>query len=566
MVIPIIHSSLFAFGYDDEISMITAMNKFLDITSMMEETQPLKSGERVYLDSLENGQFISVYGYPGMTWKSCNEMQKKHQTKFVDCEAVGWLDRNSFVFTLKDQSNRIITETRDEMQSEFVYDEKTDRKYVVPKNIKVSYSKIYFKYSRKVKKDGVEKNFDNEGVGWIPTELLSSELHKPFYRAAIPTPNPTPSRVTKPAPPVPTPPISAPRPVPTPNVKSDPIIVLPQQKPTVPGSKNSFQEHIKPPYPPIKSNPYISQPQSSESKVEVLPKAPVAVLKQTPPQQVEQPASVSPGGAIPIATSISNMEGYLDAVDYIVGLLKSRLGVCIKPNFAKLSQTPYKNTYNPFDKLVLPKLNALDMDFINQINQNGSQLFLNQKVLLEDIVAIDALARTMYAEMGICYKNGLHYPMAVAKIALNRTRAEGKLFSSYTNEVPHADKSDLTKVLTTPSQFNAWIPKTSVIVEGRRLETSAFKQVLCPPISGDKPFYTGSKPNINEQNVWINSLRIATEAVLFSEEFKKRTVNIQGDHYSSGLKQKKWHGMTKRYPSIEGRKFSNEACMQIWMK
>lgn len=538
LIIPIICCSIFVFGEEDDISMINAMDKLLDVTSVMREEKKLIPDKRFYLDSLESGQIITIYENPGLTWKRCNENEKKHNTKYVDCEPIGWLDRNSFVYTLKDDSNRVITKALKETQPEYVYDEETQRSYAIPKEKNVSYSKIYFRYVRKIKKDGAEKVYKNEGIGWIPTEYLSPELHKPFYKSGVLDP----SLTNKP-------------------------IVEPKQKPSIIDSNKPVINT----YPPVKV-----KPSRNKDKPTVVPSKPAQPPVVVPPlpedrgSQMTQDTPPAPSvGSTPRTSDISTMANYLDAVEYIVGLLKPRLGVCIKPNFKDLNSPNYKNNYNPFDRLVLPNLNALDTTFVDHINSNSNQLFLKSKVLLEDVVAIDALARTMYAEMGICYRHGLHYPMAVARIALNRTFAEPKTFKNYTSEVPHApDKSPLSKILTTPSQFNAWIPKEMVRIEGRDQKTTAFKQVLCPPVSGDKEFYTGSAPKTQDQEIWMNSLRIATEAVLFSEDFMLRTRNIEGDHYTSGLVATRWHGMRKVVPAptIEGRKISLEQCMQVWVK
>lgn len=539
LIIPIIYSSVFVFGDDDEISMFQSMAAFFKAKSIMEgDKQPIPAN-RAYLDILESGQIISVYDYP-VTWKTCNEMQKK-DNKYRGCDAIGWLDRNSFVFTLRNESeNDVITITKKETVLEYAYDEETQRKYVVPKQRNVSYSRIYFKYFRKIKVDGVDKVFEKEGIGWIPTEYLSSEIHNPLYKSGNLAPN----------------------------VTSKPI-VEPKQKPDI--NSNTSLININPPA-KVKPKRKPKDRTTIDPSKPTLSTAGKLIPREDESSQVTQDAPQEPSGDVASgATDISNMniENYFDAVEYIVGLLKPRLGVCIKPNFKELSKVNYKNKFNPFDKLVLPKLNALETTFMDHINSNSRELFLSSKVLLEDIITIDALARTMYAEMGICYRHGLHYPMAVARIALNRTFADPATFKHYTAEVPHdTAKSALSKILTTPSQFNAWIPKKKVRIEGQDQETTAFKQVLCPPVSGDKAFYTGSSPKTQDQEIWMNSLRIATEAVLFSDDFKLRTKKIEGDHYTSGLRATNWHGMRKVIPAptIEGRKISLEQCMQVWVK
>ncbi len=64
-------------------------------------------------------------------------------------------------------------------------------------------------------------------------------------------------------------------------------------------------------------------------------------------------------------------------------------------------------------------------------------------------------------------------------------------------------------------------------------------------------------------------MRIATEAVLHPKEFNRRTQEIKGYHYSSGMSDRPNAWMKKMQqsnPSVEGRKIERNACLEIWME
>lgn len=204
------------------------------------------------------------------------------------------------------------------------------------------------------------------------------------------------------------------------------------------------------------------------------------------------------------------------------------------------------NLENPYDKVVLPEVSK------------AVSFKISEKRLVNhvDLVAIDALARTMYGEMARCYKAGLHYPMAVARIALNRSESEPRKSEFISG--PHlSSKSQLAKVVTSSDKFSVWMPSY------RKNENPALRQALCPPVSADKKFWTGSQPPESELRIWRNTVKIATEAVLFPEKFKTRTNELRNRYfYTSGMRN--FFNMKLVKPSIGGRSIDRESCMQIW--
>ncbi|WP_415061603.1 hypothetical protein [Bdellovibrio sp.] len=225
-------------------------------------------------------------------------------------------------------------------------------------------------------------------------------------------------------------------------------------------------------------------------------------------------------------------------------LLKEHVGACVID--------PKKNAVsagsgNPYDNLVLPHLQKKGVPQI--IKEDGKAM------TKKDLIDIDALARTIYAEMAQCYKHGLHYPMTVAKIAVNRAN-EDRRAKEFIRGTHSSAKGDLAKVATSPTQFSLWL----TTINGK--PNNSLRQALCPPADKSKAFWTGNAPPPFELDIWENTLRIATEAVLFPKKFNSRTQQIKQFHYTSGMPG--FYGMKQVFPWIEDRKVSKNACVQVW--
>lgn len=225
-------------------------------------------------------------------------------------------------------------------------------------------------------------------------------------------------------------------------------------------------------------------------------------------------------------------------------LLRGHVGACvINP------RNPPKSYQGeiPFDSYVLPHLKKNGVPKVTK--EDGTPM------TMQDLIDVDALARTIYAEMARCYKHGLQYPMAVAKIAVNRANTPSRR-SEFIKGTHSGSKGSLAKVVTTPSQFNLWM-KT---IDGKK--NGSLSHALCPPSDKTKPFWMGTPPSKEEQSIWDNTLRIATEAVLFPKKFQARTAQLKQFHYTSGLDG--FYGMKQVFPWIADRKVSRNACVQVW--
>lgn len=233
--------------------------------------------------------------------------------------------------------------------------------------------------------------------------------------------------------------------------------------------------------------------------------------------------------------------------------LKDVVGFCpFKPPNKYLLPPLNTKKENVYETLIKSKLEE------NYSGKNTPKILNedNKPMTTDNLIEIDALARTLYGEMAICYRKGLQYPMTVARIIMNR--AENKSRRSEFTDPPHEESTpDIVKVCTTPSQFNVWYKQ----IEGSKNNT--LHHGLCPPQHEDKPYWNGKKASKYEADIWKNSVRIATEAILYPTKFKKRTTDVDGYHYTSGMG--KFYKMKQdRSVTIEGHAVDNSACLEIW--
>ena len=245
----------------------------------------------------------------------------------------------------------------------------------------------------------------------------------------------------------------------------------------------------------------------------------------------------------PVASALSN-----NSVAGVAEAIAPKIGACV----ITPKQTSFK-AGNPYDTYAYP---AVSNSVPNITKEDGTPL------TREDMVAIDAWARTLISEQGVtCFRRGLHYPMSVLKVGANRlkeSKTNPGLRKQFINGPHISVKSDLAKLATTGNQFNVWNHKH----DGKANPT--LPQALCPPSNSDKAFYVGRKPLPHEARAWQNAVLMATEAVVFPAKFAKRTEDVKQLNYTSAVD--KFYGMKKQFPSIEGRRIDDQSCVQLWSK
>lgn len=258
-----------------------------------------------------------------------------------------------------------------------------------------------------------------------------------------------------------------------------------------------------------------------------------------PPQVVNKPKTAPPVVEARNVQRITENKAVVATADAI----SPYIGQCvINP---KRLPNSYKSG-NTYDNYVMPTMNKQPVP--NLIKEDGTA------VTRQDMIDIDALSRTMYSEMARCYKHGLHYPSAVARITLNRASANGRR-SEFINGYHASGKGDIAKAATSPFKYSAWNHQ-----EGNK-RNPVLAQALCPPAPGNSVMWTGRAVTKNEKEIWDDTIRIATETVLYPKKFKARAPALTQFFYTSDLDRPKWKQVK---PKVEGRSLNKDYCMMIW--
>lgn len=283
----------------------------------------------------------------------------------------------------------------------------------------------------------------------------------------------------------------------------------------------------------VKRAPFFTK-EEEPSKKDCAPKSKVEASKENINKS---------GSAISKALEYQNVFAAVEQISPLVGKC------VIPPSPKKAIVESINDDQNPYDFHVLPEINKL-INIPKVKKENG------EEITRKDLIDIDALARTTYAEMARCYKYGLQYPMAVMRVSLNRSQYKTK----FVRKTHDKNKGTLAKVVTSPSQYSTWLAKIS----GKK--NISYRQALCPPSNPKKLFWTGGLPPRMEKNIWKNTLLMATETVLFPKKFKKRTSEIKVEHYTSGMDIETFYKMHLVNPplSIGGRKIDLTSCLQLW--
>lgn len=218
------------------------------------------------------------------------------------------------------------------------------------------------------------------------------------------------------------------------------------------------------------------------------------------------------------------------------------------------------------DPMVMPKKlskeNVFDSYVYNILKKQKVPRLLNEQMkpmTLDDLVNIDSLARTIYGEMGKCFRKGLQYPIAAALVAINRSENKSRFKEWTGSKVKRkvASVPPLTRIVTTPEKFNNWMAFEGDKVNG------PLHHSLCPARAVSKPFWKTAKASRTEVDIWKNSVRIATEAVMFPTRFKSRSPAMRNiNFYTSGMGQ--YNNYVQIFPFVNDRPLENFDCIEIW--
>lgn len=212
----------------------------------------------------------------------------------------------------------------------------------------------------------------------------------------------------------------------------------------------------------------------------------------------------------------------------------------------------------------LPKENVFDSYIYARLKKQKVPRLVNEKMkamTTDDLVNIDALARTIYGEMGRCFRKGLQYPIAAALVAVNRFENTGR-FKEWTDtkiKRKVASLPSLTKIVTTPEKFNVWKAYQSGKIN------APLHHSLCPARVTNQPFWKAKKASQAEVDIWKNAVRIATEAVMFPTRFKSRSPAMKNiNFYTSGMGQ--YQDYLQVFPFVNDRPLENFACIEMWQE
>lgn len=298
-----------------------------------------------------------------------------------------------------------------------------------------------------------------------------------------------------------------------------------------------------------------------------------SLIKQLDGQVVTQASKASkesnPPNSVPDKSepkvSLSSETG--SNVDKASKVLSGLVGKCAVQPPVK-SNPGWDLSKTIYDQAVIKKghLKDLSKDQAEQLSK-----LTGKNVTRDDLINIDVLARTIYGEMANCYDNGLQYPMAITKVALNREAFIVQNTKSCEANPPadpfgvaetSGDESRplLSRVLTAKDQFSVWNP-----IYDQEINHS-LEQVLCPP-SGATYWKTGANgkqvptPSF-EKKIWDQTLKIATEAVLFPASFQAKSKDIKEHFYTSNINS--FMGLTRVSRSVGGKRINNSKCLNLF--
>ena len=267
-------------------------------------------------------------------------------------------------------------------------------------------------------------------------------------------------------------------------------------------------------------------------------------------------------------------EAHQSEIDKIADKISSKVGQCVIADALPLTKP--KNDWTAerpiYDQAILPSIKKQ-----SGLVEGGKTIVTNNQ-----LIEIDMLARTMYAEMAMCGHNHPEYLDIVARVVVNRAdfdenyRSEKKSPSEFSDESRHFDlkhrdgETPLMGVLTSSRKFNPW----DMYLKKGIFNQSGVSQALCPPSSdqiywGSSARKKGDRVPSYERTVWNKILKVATEAILFQDHFKNRTRDLsdillfQTQIYKK-QNMSKFQDRPQVFRKVDGEKINNNYCAAIY--
>lgn len=166
----------------------------------------------------------------------------------------------------------------------------------------------------------------------------------------------------------------------------------------------------------------------------------------------------------------------------------------------------------------------------------------------QQMFAIDAIARTIFGEMRGCFRNGIRYPMAVARVILNRAyyvKAKGKTlpFVKDTQNYQSMSVEEIVPFVASASaQFSPW-----------NRDDPNLRHVLCP-----------ERMDAESRRIWEKSVEIATSAILDRTQFGRDTQQVSHLHFSSGMTPGWAANYSLDTPRVGSAPIDSPRCLRLW--
>lgn len=213
----------------------------------------------------------------------------------------------------------------------------------------------------------------------------------------------------------------------------------------------------------------------------------------------------------------------------------SYVGQCVS---GKLNPAGFTNPFNYF------------MDRHWQ-DKKGKTLFSykGEPVTGEKMFAIDAIARTIFGEMRGCFRNGIRYPMAVARVIMNRAyfvSKNGRTVPFVKATSPDYKKMKIEEIVpfvtSSSAQFSPW-----------NRDDPNLSHVLCP-----------QNMDAETRKIWRKSVEIATSAILDRKQFAKETGQVTQLHFSSGMTPSWAKNYSLETPKVGDSPIDSARCLKLW--
>ena len=213
------------------------------------------------------------------------------------------------------------------------------------------------------------------------------------------------------------------------------------------------------------------------------------------------------------------------------------VGKCITE---KKDPAGYKNPFNRF----------MVRYWGNQKKKGKSYFkYKGKDVKAKEMFAIDALARTVFGEMRGCFRNGIRYPMAVARVILNRAhyvKKHGRTVPFVKAKAPQYKNLEVSEIIpyvtSSSAQFSPW-----------NATDPNLNHILCPK-NMDK----------ETRRVWNKSVEIAVAAVLDQKSFYKDTKDVHQLHFSSRVTPNWAKDYAHEKPKVGGGRIDSDRCLKLW--